>query len=282
MKVQTMGKWVLAVLSDVMWINKNLAMASCIMCHPDICFIIESCWSGHDYFLIGRFLHWTAIIWVTYMSFIGWYINYWDLTEKSWLTWQVHTWLRPFWQQHDTPFPPSHAVTSMPDSEIAHHTSQHLYAQPHPRSIQYHSLLDKSLIIFHPKEIPHCCLVIGGCVQWCLFWFIRSGTPPITPPMARQWNFYKNLFFFSLLIVWCWLILIQTHLFFPVFDHFISNTLLGMQNLSKIMVLLKHGSLLLLCVFVFVVFLFVCIEFCSCSFCLLKSTNRINLVWKEL
>ena len=25
--------------------------------HPDICFIVESCWSSHNHFLAGRFLH---------------------------------------------------------------------------------------------------------------------------------------------------------------------------------------------------------------------------------
>ena len=176
--------------------------------HPDIRFIVESCWSSQNHFVVGRFLHWTAIIWVTCMSFVGWYINYWDLIEKNRLTWQVHTRLSLFWRQQDPnphprplqPFPPLRAVTSVPNSAITIYSSQHLNAQPHPRSIRHRGLLFKSLVIYRPKEIPHCRLVAGGRVQWCLFWFNRSGTPPTTPPTGTAVKFWpKSLLFFFLL-----------------------------------------------------------------------------------
>ena len=71
-----------------------------VKCHPGICFIVENCRSNPFHI---RFLGWIVIIWITGMSFIGCYINYWDLMENSWLTWQACTCLSPFQRQHDSP-----------------------------------------------------------------------------------------------------------------------------------------------------------------------------------
>ena len=161
-----MGEPVFAVLSGITRITENLAVASYTTWNVILISISSlSCWSSHNHFLAGRFPHWNAIIWITCMSFIGWYINFWDLIEKNRLTWQVHTRLSPFWRQHDTPPPALHAVTYVPDSEITRHSSQHLFVHSHPRSSQHRRLLATSLVFYHLKEVPHCRLVTGGRVQ---------------------------------------------------------------------------------------------------------------------
>ena len=195
-----MGKSILAVLSGIKWISENPAVASYTTWNAILTSVSSLRVAGPvlNHFFVGRFFLWTAIILVNCMSFIDWYINNWDLIEKSWLIWQVNTQLSPFWRQQEPPPPPPtpnppHAVTSMLNSEITHHLSQHLYVQPYPWSIGYRSLLAKSLVINYPKEIPHCCLVTGDHVQWCLVWFKRSGTPPPNGTAVKFWP--KSLFF---------------------------------------------------------------------------------------
>ena len=196
-----MGEPVFAVLSGITWITENLAVASYTTWNVILISISSlSCWSSHNHFLAGRFPHWNAIIWITCMSFIGWYINFWDLIEKNRLTWQVHTRLSPLWRQHD-PTPPPHPLAPPPPcgcirSEFRNHTplvttlicpttsKVNLASQP---SFQITgSLLSKGDTIL-TKEIS---VTVFSDVSF------DSGKVehhPLHPLTARQWNFDQNL-----------------------------------------------------------------------------------------